>query len=134
MEDKSKLKITNKKSMFNRPDEPSGEEFELSANDVFNKYELRKRKCADLGSKFLSVLNDKTLIENKTPMAKDVELDLLSSLIKIAVEINTDTSENEGMGSLAMITMLLNGMMRQRDKINELSFRLSKLETEQKSK
>lgn len=131
---KSKLKMTNEKSMFNKPPEPDREEFELNAAKVFNKYELRKRKCAELGAKYISSLNDKTLLENKSPISKELEKDILANLINIGIEINTDESENEGMGSIALITLLLNSLLKQRDKINELSFKLNKLEIEVKSK
>lgn len=131
---KTKLKITNEKSMFNKPSEPDREEFELNAAQVFNKYELRKRKCADLGSKYVSILNDKTLQENKNPISKDLEKEILANLINIGIEINTDESENEGMGSIALITLLLNCILKQRDKINEVSYRLNKLEIEAKVK
>jgi len=131
---KPKLKINNEKSMFNKPPEPSAEDIELNAARVFDKYELRKRKCADLGARYLNALNDKTLQENKSPIQKDIEKETLSNLISIGIEINTDESENEGMGSIALITLLLNCLLKQRDKINGLSFRLNKLENELKSK
>ena len=126
---KKGVKISNEKSMFNKK-EPSvsAQDFEQSADAVFNKFELRKRKCIELGAKFVNILNDKTLAENRSVITKDTEKEVVGGLINIASEINTDESEDEGMGSVAMVTLLMRAVLIQRDKINELSFKVSQLE------
>jgi hypothetical protein len=49
-------------------------------------------------------------------------------MIKLAVEINTDPNEQEGMGSLMWIVLLLKTCVSQRDRINKLEYSVSQLE------
>ncbi len=45
----------------------------------------------------------------------------------LAVEINNDPHEQEGMGSMGWITLLLNVCLIQRDRLNKLEYEIAKL-------
>lgn len=123
------LKLSNKKSMLDTiPKKPSKEEFSKKAaevNDTLNTYNTR---AADLALKFKKVLEDKTLAQNKTIFSTDSERELLSNLVQLAIDMNTDEHELEGMGAVGLITLLLRSVLIQRDKINMLEYNQNLLE------
>ena len=49
-------------------------------------------------------------------------------MIKLAVDVNNDPNEQEGMGSLMWIVLLLKTLLMQRDRINQLEYVVSQLE------
>lgn len=121
---KVKLKnVSAQKSMFdNIPKKPSQDEFQekvKKAQDTNNNYKIRG---AELASKFFKILNDKTLKQNKNIFAEELEKEILTEMIQLAAEINNDPNEQEGMGSLSWITLLLKTCFMQRDKINDLEY------------
>jgi hypothetical protein len=123
------VKLNNSKSMVNSlPKKPSKDEFVKKAtevNETLNTYTLR---AADLASKFKKVLEDKNLVQNKSLFALEAERDLLSNLVQLAVDMNNDQHEQEGMGAVGLITLLLRTALIQRDKINQLEYNYSLLE------
>lgn len=129
-EEKSKgVKLSNNKSIFNKKPEAS-ESFDDRADEIFADHENKKQRCLKLGVKFLSILNDKTLLENRSPIIKDLEKQIVNELISLANDINNDEMEDEGMGSMAIMTLLIRTTLMQRDKINELDYKLHKFESE----
>lgn len=123
-------KLSNNNSIFskNSNEKISEAKFEEVANKSFNDHEDRKKKCVELGARFLTILNDRTLKDNTSPIAKDLERQIVSELCELATVINNDEFESEGMGSLAIITLLLKSVLMQRDKINELLYKIQQLE------
>ena len=71
---------------------------------------------------------DKTLAQHKNMIQQDFEKELLQKMIQLAIDINNDPNEKEGMGSLTWITLLLRTCLSQRDKINRLEYALAQLE------
>jgi hypothetical protein len=49
-------------------------------------------------------------------------------MLQLAIEINTDPNEQEGMGSLTWITLLFKTCLAQRDRLNEMEFTLVTLQ------
>lgn len=128
------LKISNNKSIFSKDEMKKSISFEEKANDVFNNYNTRNLKCIDLGKKLILFLEDKTLLENKSPVNKNLEAQVVSEFIEICNEINNDESEKEGIGSMAVMTLLIKTVLHQRDKMNEIYYKLHKLELNNTSK
>lgn len=121
-------KVSSQKSIFdNVPKRPSYENFSKKVDAIQEKADSYKSQSAALALQFFHLINDKTLKRNKTIFSKEVEKELLTNLINISIEINNDPLEKEGMGSLALITILLKTVLMQKDKINELEFNLSEL-------
>ena len=121
--------ISSQKSIFeNNPKKPSVESFDHTVKEYQNKSSNNKIRISELALLFNKSMADKTLKSNKTIFANEIEQDLLSRMIQLAIEINADTSEHEGMGSLGWITLLLKTCFSQRDKINNLEYAISKIE------
>lgn len=72
-------------------------------------------------------MSDKTLAQNRNFYQNSAQTDLLGDMVKLAIEINNDPNEQEGMGSLGWIVLLLRTCFSQRDKINLLEYQLAQL-------
>jgi hypothetical protein len=120
------LKISNSSSMFSKK-EPEGPSFDERVNNALNKDAQAKLECMKRGTAFLRILEDTTLVENKSPKTKDEEKKLVEDLVALASIVNNDELEDEGLGSMVLITLLVKAILTQRDKINNLSYELSKI-------
>jgi len=121
--------VSSQKSIFeSMPKKQTPEEFEQKVRKVQERTSHYKAKAADLATQFNKAMSDKTLSQNKNMFQQDMEKDLLRQMIELAVEINNDGREQEGMGSLSWITLLLKTCFSQRDKINRLEYAVSQLE------
>lgn len=127
---KSRLKnVSTQQSIFDKiPPKPSQKSFEKQVQSIQEKNNQYKQRAAELAIQFKKSVEDKTLPQNKNMFASEIERELLSKMIELAVEINNDPNEQEGMGSLGWIALLLRTILSQRDKINKLEYNLSTLE------
>lgn len=122
-------KVSTQKSIFDSINKkPSAEDFNKNVQQSQERILNYKTKAADLALQFNKAMFDKTLKSNKTIFSVEIERDLLSKMIQLAIEINADPIEQEGMGSLSWITLLLKTCFSQRDKINNLEYNLSQIE------
>jgi hypothetical protein len=120
--------VSSQKSIFDgAPKKPSFETFSKKVDEAADKAQSYKLKSAELAIQFLNLINDTTLKANKNIFTKEMEKELLTNLVSLSIDINNDPLEKEGMGSLALITLLLKTVLMQRDKINELSFNYTQL-------
>jgi hypothetical protein len=123
------LKIPAGKSFLdNKPKKPSKEEFEREsalANEKLNSHGI---KAVDLSKSYLKLLDDKTLVANKSPLVLDIEKETMANLGQLAIDMNTDENEIEGIGSVGLCTLLLRCLFLQRDKINSLDYKISTLD------
>lgn len=121
--------VSSRRSIFdNTPKKPSQEDFEKQVQDNQEKMMGYKQRAADLTVQFKKIIEDKTLSKNKNIFSKELEKEILTKMVNLAVEINNDPNEQEGMGSLSWITLLFKISLRQRDKINDLEYELSLLQ------
>lgn len=126
--------ISTQKSIFESlPKKPSVEEFDKKVQKVHERASSHKAKAADLAMQFNKSMSDKTLKVNKTIFVSEIEQDLLGRMVQLAIEINADPAEQEGMGSLSWITLLLKTCFNQRDRINSLEYTLSQIEKKMES-
>lgn len=133
---KSGLKKASSQKSFldGAPKKPSQKDFDKRVRDSQEKLSGYKASAGELSKKYISVLQDKTLKQNKSLFSRQMEQELISSMIELAVDINNDPDEQEGMGSLSWITLLLKVCLSQNLKLNELEYKISKLEAVDNSK
>ena len=119
-----KLKqVSSKKSIFeNQEKKPSKEDLEAKANIVENKINNNKVQGSQLATKFKKIMAERTLLENKSIFEKDAEKELLTELISFANELNNDPNESEGIGSLAVISIMLKILIDMRDRVNKIEY------------
>jgi hypothetical protein len=102
-------------------------EFEQRAKEFMSDKQERNKTVLSLAQEFMTLIRDRTLPQNKSVMAKDIEQQTVVKLANAALIINQDDSEAEGMGSIAMINLLFKVVLAQRDKLNELEYELAQL-------
>lgn len=126
---KKSLKVEGKKSMFeDKPKKPSQQALEAKVKQIGDTQNSYKKRAQEYVAEYKKVLEDKTLAKNKNVFSQDLEKELLSNMISLAVEINNDENEYEGMGSLGWITILFKNVLHFRDRCNELEYKLFLIE------
>lgn len=121
--------VSSQKSIFDdRPKRPTQDDLNKKVNQIQERKSLNQTRAAELSAQFSQLLNDKTLKQNKSVFAKEMERELLTKMVQLAIDVNNDQSEQEGMGSLSWIVVLFKACLFQRDKINQLEFNLSQLD------
>lgn len=121
--------VSSQKSIFDDlPKKQTQDEFTKKVDKIQERNSSHKTRAAELSAQYNQVLNDKTLKQNKNVFAKEIERELLTKMAQLAIDVNNDQYEKEGMGSLSWIILLLKTCLNQRDKINQLEFSVSQLE------
>ena len=121
-------KINGPKSMFDgKPHPPSQQDFQKKVEEVQERQSGYKKRAADLFMQFNKTVSDRTLARNRNMFNMETEKEMLQNMLQLAIEINNDPNEKEGMGSLTWITCLFKTCLAQRDTINELSYEIDVL-------
>lgn len=120
---KPQQKLTNEKSMFNVPEN----NFEEKVKEIEQNKQKYKQKISQAALNFKKIIEDKTLSENKSPISKEIDSQVLKELTDLASKINSDESEQEGMGSILLNTILLKFMLVYRDRFNSLEYKIQLL-------
>ncbi len=98
------------------------QDFEEQVKDTHKRLEGHLKIAYELGTEFTKIMADTRLAENIGPYERSFEKEILRKLINYAITINSDPHEQEGMGSVSIITLLLKTMFNMRDKMNESSY------------
>jgi len=116
-------------SMFdNKPKQPTQQEFEQQVQVSQERLSGYKKRAAELFLAYDKALNDKTLPQNRNTFIIESEREIMTNMIQLAIEVNGDPTEEEGMGSLTWIACLLKTCLSQRDRINELEYSVSQFQ------
>ena len=124
------VKLSGKKSIFSETNKvkKTVADFDQEVNN-YKKNDLEtKNKIMKLVTSYVSLIKDQKLEENKSNIDADNESDIINELKDMALQLDNDQSKPEGVGSVGLAGMLLKVNLLQRDKINELSYKLNKLE------
>ena len=121
-------KVSTQQSVLDSvPTKPTQEQFTQQVQRIQERDSSYKARAAQLVTEFNKAMSDKTLSQNKNMFQKEIEIELLRSMIRLAQEINENEKEREGEGSLSWITILLKHCFTQRDRINNLEFQLNEI-------
>ena len=127
---KTGVKLSNKNSMFAKTvKKPSAEDFQNLSRDSNARTLAYAERAKDLSTKFVKMMNDKTLSKNKEITAS-LDKEVITALLQLANEINNDDAQEEGVGSIGVISILFKTVVDHRDKINNLEFSIEKLKEE----
>lgn len=120
--------VSSQKSIFDSmPKKPSQEDLNTKVIKIQERASAYKIKMAELGVQFRKLMADKTLLDNKNIFQKELEVEVLKNMIKLAQEINSDFKELEGDGSVNLIALIFGTCLGQRDRINNLEYMVSEL-------
>lgn len=126
-----KVKLDNSNSRFAKKAEEK-KKIEAEFNDQVSEYQVQQaeivKKSAEMTSKFMAIMKDSTLKENKGPIQIEMENQICRDLTDLSLELNQDQTQPEGIGSAGIALLLLKIVMLQRDQLNECRYKLSKLE------
>ncbi len=120
-------------SMFDHKRKPTAQEFQQKVQQSQERMSGYKKRAAELFVQFQKTVADKTLPQNRNIFNAEAEKEMLQNMLQLAGEINNDPNEQEGMGSLTWITLLLKTCLSQRDRMNELEYALSMLQKKYES-
>ena len=126
-EQTKKVNLDPKKSRFTKKTKTK-EEFEQRAAETNDRLQGNLAEAFDLGKQYRELLEDKTITNNKSFLVESKEKEVISKLINYAVKVNTDRDEYEGMGSVALITLLLKCVIKMRDRYNDIEYKYHMLE------
>lgn len=104
------------------------QEFQGFAKQAHERSMEYKNRAFTLGKTFIELISDKTLIENKGSIAQNAENQVVSDLAKLAIDMNNDETQDEGMGSIGLVVLLFKTVLSQRNRINALEYKLQKIE------
>ncbi|HVI40810.1 MAG TPA: hypothetical protein VM577_09130 [Anaerovoracaceae bacterium] len=127
------VKLDSKKSKFAKQLEGK-QVFEKRAEVAHQKMMGRQEEIYLLGSKFVEMMKDKTLPENKGPIQQSLEKEILGKLINFAIDLNNDMDEpKDSMGSIGLLALVFKSTLVMRDKYNLLEYKVEQLERQLKS-
>lgn len=125
---KKGLKITNERSSVKPPPPDPVAAFNEQAQKAVSRYEEYKQRTWELSSKFKSMIEDRVVPAQKSPLTKGIEQETLNKLVVLASDMNEDESQPEGIGSTALSLLTMKMLLLQRDTINTLMYKIEKLE------
>lgn len=122
------IKINGKQPRFKSSKAVSEEQFKEKIREHQEGNKELMGKIWELSNKYTSSIKDKTLSENKSPLQKEIETDIAKQLTNIALDLNNDEQQPEGVGSIGLLMLLLKTNLIQRNIINDLGYKVHKLE------
>lgn len=103
-------------------------DFEQKVNDTHERLQGHLRTAYELGVEFANLMADTRVSENIGPHDRTYEKGVIRKLVEYAITVNGDEQEQEGMGSVSLITLCLKMFFKMRDQINTLSYEKHLLE------
>jgi len=126
------VKLKTKAQEIAAQNKKEQEEYSKKFSEAADKIQEYKSelsgKIVEALRKMLLVIKDKTLPSNKGKVAEEYESSIRKEIIDLEIEINNDPNdENIAMGSVVVDTIILKALLVQRDRINELEYKLEQL-------
>ncbi len=102
-------------------------DFNIGADKAIEYDTELKKRTAELTQRFMSMADSKILKRNKTNVNIGVENQIKLELLKFGMELNNDFDPRSpdaqfGVGSISILAMLMNVLLQQRDRINDLEY------------
>lgn len=96
--------------------------FQQQVMGTHKRLEGHLKEAYDLGVEFTRLMADTRLPDNIGPMDKSFENEIVRKLINYAMTVNSDPQENDGMGSISLVTLLIKTMFKMRNRANEMAY------------
>lgn len=133
------VKLKNKAAEKVAEDKLAREEymrkFDERADKTIKHYNDQGSRAIEIISRFLKMIEDKTLAQNRGGIANDVEREIRQDLIQLALDMNNDEAEEDnGKGSVVALSAITKVVMLYRDRLNQLEYELSLLKGDLKKK
>ena len=122
------LRISNDKSSVKRP--PPKLDIQANAAKILASQEIQSKLGWELTTKLLSMFKDKTLKENKDNPYLEAEAGVLKDYVDFVRLINSDETQEEGIGTVGFTIAIAKCALLQRDRLNEVEYEMSLLKKE----
>ncbi|HWZ23230.1 MAG TPA: hypothetical protein VNW06_11285 [Cytophagaceae bacterium] len=123
------IKPSGKESVFDKmPKKITKQEFEQKAAEANAKLNSYSERALENTMAFKKLMEDRTVPQNKSVFSGDLEKEVISNLMNLAIDMNEDPHEKEGMGSVGLIVFLFRLLLSQKDRVNELDYKVHTLE------
>ena len=107
------------------------QKLDQNVEKVLEAESQNKKEGSILLNRFWGVCNDKTVSKNKTEIQKSVEKELIANLTDFAFKLNNDpTQQDDGMGSVVVLMVLIKAFWNQKDRINDLEYEMLQLKSD----
>ena len=126
-EQTKRIGLDPKKSRFVKQHQHK-EEFEQLVQKTNERTQNYLTEAFELGKQYKELLEDKTISDNKNFLVESKEKEIVGKLIMYAIKVNADQTEQEGMGSVAVLTLLLKCLLHIRDNYNDVVYKCHVLE------
>jgi hypothetical protein len=102
--------------------------FEENAEKTVKYHENQGNHAVQVIHRYMKMTEDKTLSQNKGSIANDVEREIRQELIQLALDLNNDEfEEDNGKGSVVVLSAVTKVLLQYRDRINQLEFEIHQL-------
>jgi hypothetical protein len=100
----------------------SDAEFERASQQAILNSKKLAEQIKKASDDYVKLISLKTTSENRTSVNKQMESDIISNLLELAVEVNKDPTQPIAAGAIGLNALILKICLMQRDIINDLSY------------
>lgn len=127
---KKTTKLDNKNSSVKNAAATTLPNIRENVSKILENEDEQKKIAFELSRQYAAMIKDKTLDENKDPIYRENEKNVLVEYINFARLLNSDPNKEDCYGTLAYTQAISRCLLLQRDRINELEYRVVKAEKE----
>lgn len=129
---KLKNKAADQKEQEKREREEYRARFDDSAEKTVKYHQDQGSRAIQIIQRYMKMSEDKVLPHNKGGIANDVEREIRQDIIQLALDMNNDElEEDNGKGSIVVLSAVTKILMQYRDRINQLEFEVLQLKRSQ---
>lgn len=123
------VKGADKSRFSNVPKKPNPNQFSEAVSQKEKQINQQATDFFNITKNVVSLFRDKTLKQNKNTFSLSLENEIIQKFIDKCADRNDDEdAEFNGEGSLTAISLLIKLCLEQRDKINELEYKIKDID------
>jgi hypothetical protein len=126
------VKLKNKSAEKLEQEKKEREEYKARFDDNAEKtvkyHQEQGGRAVQIIQRYMKMTDDKTLAQNRGGIANDVEREIRQDLIQLALDLNNDEfEEDNGKGSVIVLSAVTKILLQYRDRINQLEFDIQQM-------
>lgn len=131
---KLKNKAAEKAAQEKKEREEYKRRFSEHAERTVKYHSDTSNNTVEIIKSYMRMAEDKTLPSNRGSIGDDVEREIRQNIIQLALDLNNDENEEDnGKGSVVLLSAITKILLMYRDKINILEYELALLKHEQQN-
>lgn len=102
--------------------------FDNNAENTIKYHQNQDNNAIKIIQRYMKMADDKTLAQNRGSIANDVEREIRQDVIQLALDLNNDEfEEDNGKGSVIVLSAITKILLQYRDRINQLEFEIQQI-------